>query len=144
MEKLKVSVRLAYSYDPYEMDEHIVLGQTDWQTAVQALQKTYNYKPSIGTCIENIDANLSCDTGFSKHYDRQEPHATLDLSSMFFPMGPHRAPCMAANAKVPQTDENMTKMCAHNFRCGKCQDKFMRETIGAILYPQLYTNQKVK
>lgn len=38
----------------------------------------------------------------------------------------------------------MTKMCAHNLRTGKCQDEFMRQTIGAIMFPKLYGKDKQK
>ena len=34
------------------------------------------------------------------------------------------------------------KCCARNLRAGKCQDPFIKETLGAILFPQHYGKRK--
>ena len=34
------------------------------------------------------------------------------------------------------------KECAKSLASGKCVDEFMRETVGAVLYPQFYAKEK--
>lgn len=35
-------------------------------------------------------------------------------------------------------------ICAENLKTGKCRDEFMRRTLGAALFPKLYTTEKQK
>lgn len=50
------------------------------------------------------------------------------------------APCCTENR--PHCQNDMLQMCAHNLRCGKCQDEFIRRTLGAALFPQFYAKAK--
>ncbi|MDE6250086.1 MAG: hypothetical protein K2M34_00425 [Alphaproteobacteria bacterium] len=36
------------------------------------------------------------------------------------------------------------RICAENLKTGKCQDAFMRRTLGATLFPKLYITEKQK
>ena len=51
--------------------------------------------------------------------------------------------CTGAWCNCPET---IHKKCAKNLCNGKCKNQYMRETVGAILFPELYKryNQKQK
>ena len=50
-----------------------------------------------------------------------------------------RLPCFNESDKI--TQRGRTQKCTENIRSGKCTDKYVRDTIGAILFPQLYAKQ---
>jgi hypothetical protein len=35
-------------------------------------------------------------------------------------------------------------MCAENIKTGKCRDEMVRDTIGAVLFPELYAKKTEK
>ena len=41
-------------------------------------------------------------------------------------------------------DNSVRASCVYNLTTGKCQDEFMRQTVGAVLFPQFYANNKQK
>ncbi len=144
MQKQKVDVNFTYFDHRYDMDNNITLGETNLESAIKILQQVSEYKPAQSPCVCSLDAQLCGDTAFYANWANSPIDISLNFSDMSFPPAPQRALCMAQYAKLPRTKENMLHTCAHNFRCGKCQDKFMRHVIGTVLYPHLYTNQKVK
>lgn len=74
-------------------------------------------------------------------------YRALDLSNQFYfyEVSDNKtpAPCMP-DGKAPKTENAMLRACAHKLRCGKCRDEFIRNTLGAALFPQHYANEKQK
>lgn len=52
--------------------------------------------------------------------------------------------CFCENNMKSKVGISKLAMCAKNLSMGKCQDEFMRQTIGAVLFPQFYANNKQK
>lgn len=81
-------------------------------------------------------------------YMRPFHHGELKLNQLFtktteyMSADAYHMPC-ALDCKNASPDAR-TKICAKNLAAGKCLDKFMRETIGTVLYPHHYAAQKVK
>ncbi len=129
------------SYLTSDGKDFAILGTVNWNQATTILQQIQSHKPEPNACFQILRADLHCTTGF-----QQAPGSTseLDLQYMFEPYVSKCTPCMVAGTALPLTNKAMIEMCARKFRCGKCQDKFMRETFGTVLFPQFYANQKVK
>lgn len=51
-------------------------------------------------------------------------------------------PCDTSLYNAPPSSK--VHACAHNLSTGKCRDEFIRNTVGAILFPQFYANTKQK
>ena len=49
---------------------------------------------------------------------------------------------LAKDEHVTRLDKS--KRCFYNLQCGKCQDEYVRRTVGAVLFPQIYANEKQK
>ena len=62
------------------------------------------------------------------------------LITHLFWQNPKRPLC--CNRKQTKNHVALTKMCARNLTLGKCRDEFMRNTLGKILFPNIYNNQK--
>ena len=48
--------------------------------------------------------------------------------------------CQKKTSGITQRDKE--KLCAENIKSGKCRDTMVCNTVGAILFPELYQNQK--
>ena len=65
----------------------------------------------------------------------------LDISGMAW-MDENKTPlCQKCSDK---TDREKMNICERNLRNGKCCDPLIRRTLGAVLYPQFYANEKQK
>ena len=87
-----------------------------------------------GLC--KMSATLSSD-GKKLNINRTFDAETLDDEDYIF------MHCTGAWCNCPET---IHKKCAKNLCNGKCKNQYMRETVGAILFPELYKryNQKQK
>lgn len=95
------------------------------------------------TCIEMkyndtisfLDGGARCDKMACRR-------RTLEISDLFY-LAPTSKKIACTNQRV-KSEISALKKCAQNLRTGKCHDEFMRRTLGAILFPRLYTAQKEK
>ncbi len=67
-------------------------------------------------------------------------NVSLDLTPIFYYST--KQLCYSSNHFF--SDEKRMQRCANNLRSGKCQDDFIRQTIGVLLFPQYYGNTKQK
>lgn len=58
------------------------------------------------------------------------------------PLWSHKSSKPLACEKMQSLFGSRMDQCACNLRAGKCRDAFMRRTVGAILFPELYAKQK--
>lgn len=71
-----------------------------------------------------------------------ERRRILQISDLFYSYDKsQQTKCGICMNKI---EEKLTAHCARNLRAGKCQDEFMRRTLGATLFPRLYANEKQK
>lgn len=67
----------------------------------------------------------------------------LEISDLFY-LAEYGTHCPACGDKKIKSELAATKYCAKNLRMGRCRDEFMRNTIGAALFPQFYAKDKQK
>lgn len=98
-------------------------------------------------CIDNMTVNFSDRFSLYAGLGAGRRNRNLILSNLFpfyDACNPKfRAPCITGE-RLPKTSDAMTRTCAENLRCGKCRDEFIRKTLGAVLFPQHYANEKQK
>ncbi len=138
----KVQVSLTYYDFAFDDEACIPLGAINWNDAFKILELVNAHTATDGECAYSMHATLKSSACFDRIPKKRNISSDLQISRTCFTGT--RTPCMSQNAKIPKTHEGLDKMCAHNFRTGKCCDNFMRENIGAVLFPQFYATKKVK
>ncbi len=145
------------TYIPYETipDICINLGRISTAQLNRLMDAFAKNSDKQHDCIQTMSVDfsdtMSVDFSDAKTFGRMpgmdRRYRTLDLSNMFYfydvRTPKFRAPCITG-ARLPQTSDAMTRACAHNLRCGKCRDEFIRKTLGVMLFPKLYANDKQK
>lgn len=137
------------TYMPYENVPYncINLGEINTTQLNELLDKLAKNSGQRHDCIQTMSVNFSDTFSFGRTPGSGQRYRTLNLSNMFYfydMCNPKfRAPCMTG-PRLPQTSDAMTQACAHNLRCGKCHDEFIRKTLGIMLFPQHYANEKQK
>lgn len=137
------------TYMPYERfpDTRINLGEINTAQLnglMDALAKNSGQKHD---CVKTMSVDFSDTMSFGRMPGDGRRYRSLDLSNLFYfydvDAPKFRAPCITG-ARLPQTSDAMMRTCAHNLRCGKCRDEFIRKTLGVALFPQYYANEKQK
>ncbi len=137
------------TYLPYENVPYtcIYMGEINTAQLNALLDAFAKHSNQLHTCIQTMSVDFSDKMSFGRMPGMGRRYRSLDLSNLFYfydVCSPKfRAPCMTG-ARLPQTSDAMMHACAHNLRCGKCRDEFIRETLGATLFPQHYANEKQK
>ena len=131
--KIPVRFVIPDQYDIF-MSTNIDLGFVSPEQAHQIIDKFKTHKPAKNACIEDLSITLEEWVHFCRHGN--EHYSSLDLSGMFYPDK------MPQCVKCIPSDIAKANCCARNLRTGKCQDKFIKQTLGAILFPQHYGKQK--
>ena len=130
------------SYEPYEHFPDIVatLGHIS-EAERQSLMSAFNTKtPAPNACIRSMTLEYSDHTFFGRVPGNCDRYRSLELSNMFyFDKMPQ---CQKCSKNIKETTK--IKRCARNLKDGKCVDEFIRNTLGAILYPQHYAMEKQK
>ena len=131
----KIPVRFVIP-DQYDdlMSTNINLGFVSAEQAHKIIDEFKTHKPAKNACIKDLSITLEKRVHFSRHGN--EHYSALDLSGMFYP--DDKPIC----AKCIPSDIAMAKCCARNLRTGMCQDNFIKQTLGAILFPQHYGKRK--
>ncbi len=145
-QKINVNFCTYRQYDDFPCT-NINLGQIDTIQLNKLLAEFKKNTSRPHTCIQTMHIEFGDIMSFGKMPGCHKRYRDLDLSDMFYFYDVNNtkthAPCMAGK-RQPQTEDAMTRACAHNLRCGKCCDEFIRRTLGATLFPQKYSNQKQK
>jgi len=135
---------LPYDNIPYTCIQLGKITTAQLQTILDAFEKNTS-RPH--TCIQTMSVEFHDTMSFGRMPGHGTRYRALDLSNQFYfyDVSDNKtpAPCIASG-KTPQTEDAMLRTCAHNLRCGKCHDEFIRKTLGVVLFPKLYATEKQK
>lgn len=125
------------SYEPYEhFPKTIEQVGCITESELKFLMSAFDTKSAPNACISSMNLEFSEETLFGSHSHCR--YRSLALSEMF---SRHTKPlCCKCSDKIKETTK--IKRCLNNLKNGKCCDEFIRNTLGAILYPQHYGKQK--
>lgn len=139
--KNDISVCLA-NYDAYEnIPTHTeLLGKISADTANAFLSALSAAHPADNACIKTLSAEYTDSVTFG-HLPGQCSYRKLELRDMWWLNDNCILPC-ATNKRPDISYEQRMRICARNLRKGKCCDTFIRQTLGAALFPKLYKNEK--
>lgn len=106
------------------------------QTAQELVQLVAQYPTPQKSCPKVLSASYSSTAAqwvnlHDKSY-RNELVLNLEIGKCM--------KCQEKTAGMSQRDKE--KLCAENIKSGKCLDKMVCETIGTVLFPNLYQNTK--
>ncbi len=126
-------------YEPYEPypDTIAYLGDITNSECMQLMDTFTTQSVLPNACIRHMSLEFIDKTYFGRAPWHQDRRRTLNLSSMFYNNMPK---CGQQNCELDDTAK--IKRCIRNLRAGKCQDEFIRNTLGAILFPYYYGKQK--
>lgn len=139
--KPKIRVYFVVNYVP-DYDYEIFVGNID-SAALEALISKLSDKhngPKSDSCIRTMALSHKDNLyyGANPFYDRR--NQSLEISDLFY-FDNSMPKCMCNKNDKKLTEQEKTNICYKNLRSGKCCDKFMRETMGTILFPKHYTKQ---
>lgn len=129
-------------YEPYETFPNIIetLGVIS-DAEVKNIMSAFNTKTYAPTaCIRSMSLEHSDHANFGRIPGGSGRHRSLELSGMFF--FDQKPLCIKCSKKMNEASK--IKCCARNLRNGKCHDEFICHTLGAILFPQHYAQDKQK
>ncbi|MFQ6702588.1 MAG: hypothetical protein ACLRFO_00085 [Alphaproteobacteria bacterium] len=130
------------SYEPHEHFPDIIatLGHIS-EAERQSLMSAFNTKTSApNACIKTLCLEYSDKARFGNVPSFGPRYSSLNLDGLFY--YDTKPQCAKTNRKMDNTSK--LKYCARNLKDGKCVDEFIRNTLGAILYPQHYAMEKQK
>lgn len=147
MPNTKKSIAVNFvGYEPYEPVPTFTttIGMATQSQALQLIDALVaNHDTAGACCIRQICAE------YKNYVSLKRPvlpgvnpslnqNVSLDLTPIFYYST--KQLCYPSNHRF--SDEKRMQRCAKHLRAGKCIDPFIRQSIGAILYPELYTKQK--
>lgn len=127
-------------YMPYEnIPNHIktlgYISDADTQKLLDAFNTT---DIAANACIKTLNMEFNDRVTFGQMPGFGARYRSLDISGLFY-LDDNPQCCQTAR-KWNETAK--LKYCVRNLRAGKCTDEFIKNTLGAILYPQHYGKQK--
>ncbi len=146
-----IGVYFSYCLPYDEYPDLYRLTATDRATAQKIMDDFSAVKSGCDMCWNHVDIELSDNiTVYHRPIDTKR-RASLKFENIFYThqyLQPceqmYTPPCIPTVRHRPRTELNMIKRCAENIRTGKCQNEFIRRTIGARLFPQIYTNENTR
>lgn len=126
-------------YEPYEhFPNHVAsLGCLTYSELDTLMEKLSTPNMAINACIKTLNLEYTESTGFGRIIGN-ERRRSLSIDGMFyFDQYPQ---CGKQNCKLDEKAK--IKRCARNLKNGKCCDEYIKNTLGAILFPQHYGKQK--
>ena len=140
--KKNIAVRFVkFEQDEKHPDTIGFLGNISDDERIKIMDAFSAHTPAANACIPHMTLDFQDKTYYGHapwNYDR---YPFLYLYSMFR-LTNKMPKCGKQDCKLDE--EAKIKRCARNLKNGKCQDEFMRNTLGAILYPQHYAKDKQK
>lgn len=142
MPQRKISV-VFYAPD-YEIRVFVPVTRITPDQLKQLQQNIANAKLPSDSCICSLSIKYQDEMSFLDGGARRDHitgrRHTLEISDLFYLK--ENAPACCAHSF--RTDSGFMHNCARNLRAGRCRDEFMRNTIGAALFPALYGKDKQK
>lgn len=119
-------------------DGNILLnGGISRHQALTVIEELSKKTQDTESCAHRINAKYIQECGLRNDKKIKTLDSTLELDI--------RLRCMkCCNRTTVKNSRNDTIECAKNIRCGNCVDKNVRETIGVILFPELYAKDTQK
>ncbi|MBR4891595.1 MAG: hypothetical protein IKZ34_00230 [Alphaproteobacteria bacterium] len=106
------------------------------QQALELLHILDAHQTTPKSCAKHISATYKLSV---QHWNKHNTKSKLNELSLSLEIGK----CMKCNKKtVGMTQREKDTKCAENIKSGKCCDKMVCDTIGAVLFPDLYQKQK--
>ena len=131
--KIPVKFIIPDQYDDF-MSTYVNLGYVSPEQAQEIINQFKTHKPAKNACLTDLNITLEEWVYFGR--PNGEHTHSLEISGMFYPNK------MPQCAKCIPSDIAKIKCCASNLQTGKCKDKFIKQTLGAILFPQHYGKKK--
>lgn len=104
----------------------------------QALTASANQQP---LCIRAMRMDIKKTIAVYQAEKNTDKEQSFTFHPLFNLWKPTMCGCFSALNNTPAT---VTRQCASNLAAGKCQDPFIRRTIGAVLFPEFYGKDKQK
>lgn len=118
--------------------QSVFLGTVQNSKKLQELLQNDTVAPNA--CIKTLSIQFSDHVHFGKIPGNAQRYRSLDIDGLFYlDTNPQ---CVKNTNNRKWNDTAKLKCCANNLCTGKCTDEFIKNTLGAILYPQHYGKQK--
>ena len=128
------------AYEPWEQLPTTVinLGGISVETAQKIMDAFNTNDVAPNACIKTLSMEYKDTVRFGQTPSFGPRYSTLDLDGLFY------CDTYPQCKKTIRKMDNVSKLkhCARNLRAGKCTDEFIKNTLGAALYPQHYGKQK--
>ena len=122
-------------YEEYPQNVFL-MGKITREEAYNLMDSLSAHHPSKTACIQSANIHFSDWAQFGNKSEKNPRYTALNIDGMFYP------DAMPQCEKCKDSDVTKVRCCARNLRKGKCQDKFIKNTLGALLYPKLYGKGK--
>ena len=119
---------------------HVMGPNIDDETLAKLLNAFETTTAPSDFCLHNLNIHMQYNNRIHRNCSATGFSSTCALSTDF--NQEMLCPCDSKLNKAAQLCK--ADICARNSAHGKCQDEFMRKTIGAILFPQHYASEKQK
>ena len=129
-------------YEPYEhFPNHVkTLGYISDTDALKLTDAFNTSTVAPNACIKTLSIQFTDHVHFGNTPGTGTRYRSLDIDGLFYlDTNPQ---CVKNTNTREWTDKKKLLCCARNLRTGKCTDEFIKNTLGAILYPQHYGKQK--
>ncbi len=118
--------------------QSVFLGTVQNSPKLQELLGTNDVAPNA--CIKTLSMTLNDQVNFGHIPGGASRYRSLDIDGLFYlDTNPQ---CVKNTNTRKWTDKKKLLCCARNLRNGKCTDEFIKNTLGAALFPQHYGKQK--
>ena len=108
------------------------------QKAIELLHVLDMYQTTPKSCAKVISATYNLSV---QHWNKYNSKSNRNELTLNLEIGK----CMKCNKKTAgMTHREKDTLCAENIKSGKCRDKMVCDTIGAILFPELYAKKTEK
>ena len=107
---------------------------------IKLLDLLKNTDIKLATCVAQC-FNVNMQTSILNIPRHTSVHSELTLNGMAHI---DKLRCQPNLNVFNKSTYEKTQSCFNNLQCGKCKDEFVRRTVGAVLFPQHYANEKQK
>lgn len=141
MTKKNISVNFV-QYEPYEhFPNHVaMLGCISLAELDKLMNALNTNRVAADACIRSLALSYTDHVNFGRMPGLTKRNCTLNIDGMFY----YGQDTKCGTPNPHMDEEAKIKRCARNLKNGKCKDEFIRNTLGATLFPQHYAKDKQK
>lgn len=128
------------AHEPYSEYPDVIakLGNISFTDLLKIMNTFSTEKAKPNACIYCLSAEYNDTVRLGRTAWHQRRYNSLNLSQMFWL--DNTPQCGEPNSHMDEVAK--IKRCARNLKNGKCRDEFIRNTLGAVLFPQHYAKNK--